>query len=456
MNDINEKIIIDKGWKQMSNLLDKEMPVANKYKNQKKYALILLLLLISFATGYYFIDQGHKQGSGKIDVLKKTQSPKTPTSNTKNNFASIGIIDKESTNFNKNNTNRSNEDNGAISKIHITNKNKLSKKNIVERIEVARNHYNQNTRESDSFDKTNIYNQVLHKSDAKNKLISGRNLNDIVLVPVLKNKYINQLSNDFELFYTKPVISGTIDLTKKAIFNNYFIAGISVVSENIQSFGGAESCFSYNVDLSRKIGINAGVDFSFFRKRGMTYSFLTNIFNIPPYDGRYESKKVERPNGITSRYNEDFNISTRNPYALAGFIDKLYYMGLPVSIYYKNKKYRVSLGMRTSYLLKGTNFTANKNYVGGQNYVIHSDRAFINSKVYNRLGYSTFISYEYSIWRNFSISSKFNYSFTNILRSPKEQLSNDNISIFLPITNEEYKNRYDKNIYFSLGLTYKL
>ncbi len=352
---------------------------------------------------------------------------------------------------NKNTTNTI--DRGTIDKISENNYTKISKSR-----ENKTQVFVSSAKGNNELISTNNASLISAKSfeQYKNILPIDRSDKNLLALNKLDNISNGVYGEDFELLYTKKISPVVSHFKHKKHFSKDFSLGAAIVSENLTSFGGVESEVEYQLGITKKMGLTAGIDFSFFRKKGMQNSFLTNWYIIRPYDGRYEDDKVAERNLFSTRYKEEFNISTRNPYALGGFVDKLYYISLPVSVYYKVKRYRLSIGFKASYLLYGTNFTSRKNYVGGQNYIISSDKAFIKSKVYNRFDYSSFAGLDFRVYKRFSLSAKFSYSFTNILSNPKTQLKNVSGSLFAFRTDNQYKDRYDNNIYFSLGIKYKL
>ncbi len=456
MIDENNKVLMDKGWKEMSKVLDAEMPIQinNNRIFYKKLALIIFLLLISLGGGFYMLDNNAKQKKLNQEKIKENRK-----SQFINNFAKIENNLKESKGL---------EESSNVRIKHVVSMNIASYNGIaksvasestqsigVSSLVVGKNEHELANRGVDGqYSERKIDDIGLIDDDFLN--IKTKNLTDLLAVNRLPLNIEELEKEDFELLYKGSIDSRSYSGIKKYIFNKYFTASLSVVSEDLTSFGGAESGVGYNIDFSNKIGFNAGFSFSFLRKNGMTNSFITNILNVPAYDGSNEKYKVIREGRLGPRYNKEFNISTRNPYTLGGFIDNLYYVGMPVAFYYNSKVFKLSIGLKASYLVKGTNFTANKNYVGGQNYVIYSDKAFFNSKVYNRIDYSTFISFDFAFWKRLSLDMKFNYSFSNILSSPEVQLSADRDHFFTSSIENKYKDRYDNNIYFTLGIKYKL
>lgn len=445
MNDSKEKILIDKGWNEMSTLLDREMPLDKSVKSNSStvFALLLLLLFLGIGGGYYMTI------NNKAHLKKDTIEKKKSISN-KNNFADIVASSSNYPVGKKNSINKNNNNTIDQKALDKSKKNQDDSKGLENKIQLIVS--------------TGIYDNALIGSFTKMK--SMAKYENAMPIDKLDEKQltINKIDNiamevsgeDFTLLYTKKITPVYLHFKNKKHFSKTFSLGSAIVSENLTSFGGMESGVEFELGLTNKIGLTTGVDFSFFKKKGMHNSFLTNIFSVKPYDGRYEDDKVSERDLFSTRYKEQFNIATRNPYTLSGFVDELYYVGLPVSIYYKAKNLRFSIGFKTSFLIYGTNFTSNKNFVGGQNYIISSNRAFINSKVYNRFDYSSFVAFDWRVYKNFSLSTKFSCSFVHILSDPEMQLKNISRSLFTFRTVDQYKDRYDNNIYFSLGIKYKL
>ncbi len=451
MNDSKEKVLIDKGWKEMAIILDKEMPLGNSTKSNfgMVVALLLLLLFLGIGGGYYMIN------SSKSHLNKKTIEKKKSIAS-KNSFADIAANSSSNPNekYNSIYNNNTNTIDQVSKDKSIGSENKKVSEVLKNQTLVISSSGNISNSAISKRDDSSISTKGLVKHE--NTLPIDKLDKKLLMVNKLDNLSMEVSGDDFVLLYTKKITPVLLRFKHKKHFSKAFSLGSAIVSENLTKFGGVESGAEFELGLTKKIGLTAGIDFSFFRKKGMQNSFLTNIFNVRPYDGRYEDDKIPERNKLSPRYKEAFNISTRNPYTLGGFVDELYYVGLPIGIYYKIKNLRLSIGFKASYLLYGTNFTSKKNYVGGQNYIISSDKAFINSKVYNRFDYSSFIVFDLRVYKRTSLSAKFNYSFTNILSNPETQLKNVSHSLFALRINDQYINRYDNNIYFSLGLKYSL
>lgn len=452
MKDINNKDMkdmIDKGWKDMSILLDEKMPVSHvKRSNKLKY--LLLLLLFAFGTGVYFI-LNDSFGKGEINNHKIDSNERKEAKDI-NSFAKIELKDSKATTVsitpttsiegtNLNNKENNNDKIEAQRNLLDSDSN-IEKRNVKIKYKTTtenKNRFNKrsDSNNSDEFVKTKTEDPTVERKSTKS--FNQEITNKIALLSLNEIKV-----NSIEL--PAPIMSSNIFFNRNRCLKYDLVFNLNAISENLKSLGGFNSGLTLNYNFNRSFSIETGLGFSYFQKRGMTNSFLTT-FNIKPV---FDPQRWDNPRQIGSRDNTAFNIGVRSPYVMSRFIRELYYIDLPISVRYRVNKYSVSLGMKASYLVSGTNYTANKDFYAGQNFVIYSNKAFYNSRVYNRLNYSLIFSFDYDITNRIKLSTGFNYSSTGLINRPENQLNKNNEFDYR--IDEKYKDRYDKNIYFSLGM----
>lgn len=463
MNKDKNIDIINRGWGEMSNLLDKAMPIGstNSLFGRKRVAFLLLLFLFISIGGFFYIFNYSKLKKEHNEVIQK----ESIVNSSINSFAAI---DNANSNGNANNNDNVNSNDDRNNQSFIQSEDKIVEpKNETKQVRTI-NRPNNSDLVSRTSQRSSIKQNLVtvNKSIFKQGELAGNlksnNITSLVdfhkrediQITRLEALIIPKLENTYVLSYSDKIKPVLLFKNMRKCFGKALSFDLRGISEDFRSFGGIEGGFQYQIKMSNNIGVGIGVDFSYFRKQGMNNAFFTNVLNHPDYDGSNELDKI-RPLGVNTRYKEEFNLTTRNPYTMSGFINELYYIGIPIGVFYNKNKFEIAFGLKIAYMLKGTNFTANKNLIGGQNYVIYSPAAFYNSNVYSRFDYSTYLAFDYSISRNIAITSKFNYSFSRIINSPKDQIQNNYRTAIIDVIEDRYNNRFDSNTFFSLGLKYK-
>jgi len=453
MNKDNElKDLIDKGWEDMSSLLDTAMPV-KKAKAFKRVYLLLLLLFVFSGIGYFAFDSFESKDKLKTKDVDSVKKDKLKNANSFVQLDSEKNIENTSIGEYKENLIQANST-GVPNYHEIGNvKEVISKstQNIIKNNNkiVSDNHLKQGKiadgnakAENNSIGDYLVMNEIIEKNRVKAH-VEKEQTKEVTKLSVIGFK---ELKSKTDL---KLPINFTFEKLENVTCSNCAVdLNINLVSEDVKSIGGMAGDITYRYAINRRIGVSSGIGISYFRKQGMTNSFLT-AFNIK---SEFDPRRLDNSHGISNRDIFAYNSAFRSPYILSRFINELYYVDLPVSMYFKMKKFSISLGIKLSYLFTGTNFTSNKNFYAGRNIVIYSDKAFFNSNIYNKFNYSTVISFDYNITNKIILTSGFNYSSIGIIKNPEDQLNVDGEIK----QRSKYKDRYDKNVYLFMGMKYRI
>lgn len=452
-NKENIEMLVGRGWQNMSKILDEKLPLVSKpafYSRNRILLLILLLIFVSVA-GVYYIASPSINNKNKIENNKPIENePQT----TNYNIAQINInadLPKD-VNKSKLKDNKSNDDFTNNSMANVDNKKSENYPNEISKINIKSENIFKNTRENDFINKNNkkrlsdiIQLQVSSKIQKKESIRSLALIDRIDSRP--STLYYNySLSPEFEI---KPVFR---HLQIVDCGNNNIQMTLNAVSENFISLGGMESGVFYKFGIGKNIGLVTGFEFSFFAKQGMQNSFFSTYNLSDPFKSGY----IENSNEGTQSDNLNFNQNFRSPALMSRFINKLYYIGFPMSISYSKNKYSVLAGIKISYMFHGTDYTINKGEVGGHNVVILSPTAFYNGNVYNKIDYSFVFSFDYFLTSKLALTSKINYAYSGIINSPEYQIDPRTERFAVARSLDQIKERYDKNVYFGLGLKYVL
>jgi len=434
MNKRNKNIndLIDKGWNEMSNLLDERLPVPVKksYGFRLKIAAILILLLVSASGVLYLSIQkegkiGRAAKSINANIVQKTDINHLYDSK-KDDQKSDEIIITDIKNRNL-----------AYENNHLEIINKANDNNLVY---VKNNTKYNNIVDNSPAIKSNITDiaseplAVVLKDLNKNKIA-------IYLIPKIGLNTIVNSRLALKIKDFAPVVSMVKHKVKEG---NSLSFGINAVSENLQSLGGAEFSFLYNYNLLGNIFLNSGLELSYLTKSKMGNSFF-RTYNIKDPLLNFNTENLDI---------DSYLANFKSPVLRSIFIDKLVYIGIPFSISANTKNLNYSIGFKVAYLVSATNYTSNNEYHYGYNFVIKSPYSFYNSNVYNKMDYGLKIALGYNLTSKLSLNYYLNYSFSWIINSPNYQDIDLYPNALIIKYNEE--NRYDKNFYFGLGLKYRM
>ncbi len=436
--DKQNKEFVDRGWQQMSLLLDEAMPVKKGY-GIKKY-LLLLLLLILVGVGAYFVVDNHNDKQQNIESKSAEYYAKNDIEKgniDKNNKSEIVSSESETVSA-LSDIQTDIDENRNLSK---TRQNKIQKEN--------KNNQPRNYK--------NIKNTVDVTYNNQNLIVKNTAAEILKIKPIEKN--IEDNKND--LFIT------TQDITTRQSFissnvnppdiNRVFIAfvkkpctdylyeiDLSVVSENLKSIGGFEIGINRNFALTDNFYIGSGLQYSFYKKYRTNTSFFKTYSKSSDYN--------ETDNGTEGGI-ENFNNNFRSPGVLSNFIDELHYLSIPVTVNYKTSKFIYSIGVRVSSMIYGKNYIADKQRLLDYNVIINSEDAFYDKGIFNKIDYSFALGVSYSLSKKLSISAKANYSYIGIINSGN--ISPRSSYQYMEARDIQFKGRFDKNVYLGLGIKYR-
>jgi len=435
---MDNKNIIDKGWQQMKITLDKNMPVVSPYKkpNYFLYALLLIPFLFIAISVYYF--------SSDYKSANPAQSPKIMYDSV--NYQ-IADINNSPNNINSRFNNKIKVENAQqkIAKTSNTNS-KFESKNGSKKQKKYKfgdseknNKFIANVNTDESRTKEILFN--LNETDIySNSFVENRKIKISNLLTNLNIIEIPSNNITIQNFNPKYFVHKTLRNKKKY---HHFLA-LNLITENGKSFGGVEFAAMVKTKLFGKFSLSSGLDFDYLSKSGMENSFF-KTFNIkdPLINFNTRNMKLEE-------YNANFN----SPVLRSPFVKDLFYMGLPVVLNLDIADFEIGLGTKLSYMILGTNYYNDYNDLERYNYLLKSSDNYYKTGIYNKLDYGLIMGVGYSLTDKFIISWNFDYSMNWIISSPNFQSDKNSSGLLIYRYNEE--NRYDKNVYFSLGLKYKI
>lgn len=451
-NKENIEMLVEKGWQSMSNILDNKMPVSSKpvfLTRKRVLLLVLLLIFVSTAGIYYFKTLANTKTNIKNNIQTEEQ-----TQTTNYNIAQINTntdLDNEANQSEFSDEIVKNDNTYSSISQDITNskKNRIEKSSSINDISQS-NFQNiiQNVFKNTDLDKQLTSNKE-ENLEINNMSVENSNLHKYTLLDKLITRlptlqFIYSFDPEFEI---QPVFH---HLPISECSNNNFQLTLNAVSENVMSLGGLESGLLYKFGIGNNIGLVTGIEFSFFAKQGMQNSFFSTYNLSDPFLNGYNVNTNEE----TQSNNLDYNQNFRSPALMSKFIDKLYYLGIPMSISYSKNKYSLLAGIKISYMFHGTNYIINKGEVGGHNVVILSPTAFYNGNVFNKIDYSFILSFDYYLTNKLALTSKINYAYSGIIKSPEIQIDPRKERFAVARSFDQVRERYDKNVYFGLGLKY--
>ncbi len=435
MNNKNKNIndLIDKGWGEMSKLLDERLPVYIEKSNRDKLklAVSLIIFLVVF-----------------LGILLM---------NTKRNKNIVKITGEKNRTYLKNSNEFADFKNGLYDfSVDANLMNKIDNSNLM-----------QPKDKTEIIGKSNITDNTIFRNNKKYTAIHEnlkekiKDIGQIIIEP--KNDFLDYNTNrhEEEFLFTNNLNINSLVYCRIPVYIKDFVPVVSmvkhkvkeentlsieaaIVSENAQSFGGAEFSILYNYNLAGNLNLSSGVNISYLNKKRMANSFFrTYHLKDPLLNYNTENMDIE-----------SYLANFKSPVLRSIFIDKLIYIGIPVTLSFGRGKVKYNIGAKVAYLVSGTNYISKNEYHFGYNFVINSPYEFYNSNIYNKLDYGLKIGIDYNLTSKLSLSYYVNYSFSWIINSPNYQDLNFYPGALIVRYNEE--NRYDKNFYFGLGLKYQL
>lgn len=235
----------------------------------------------------------------------------------------------------------------------------------------------------------------------------------------IENKDLRSLSNKYPLI-------------KKTKHNNLSFS-LSSINKDFSSVAGLDGGLNYTYALSEKLGVSAGIE----------HTLLSEEINTDDEKFFYYY------------FNEGINGFEDYVYVKPGSVkNKIYYLGIPVSLLYQVNAFVFSAGFKVSYLL-------NEKYPEipdfGENFAEFRIIAFENPKFKNdreKFDYSLIFKLEYMLKKDISIFSKFNYSLKDAFSSQ----SKSKYDPYYPVAQARsaVTNSNSKDYYFGFGIKYDL
>ena len=395
--------IIDKGWARMSDSLDDNLPVKSNKLNfipgrKFYYSAALILILI---------------GSMLITV---------------NNSARLSNL------------------------MNISEKSYLtiikSDNNIISEKSFPKDNFKSKVTGIEDADKLIAYGEdtdhkISQASILKNKSVTVNSSNALPLLPFPKitNNCLIDKSTDNDEFFNNVLTDNKseIDLNKNNFRHNVISISVNSVNEDLSSIGGLDGSINYAYKMNKNLGFMTGIEHSMFSKNRM------NI-ELENYNNEALPMLVTNAAGIKDeRENTDNSIE-----------DRLYYVGIPLGVMYSFNKFTLSAGVKFSYLLNNIYDTDHNSYFANNALIDLADNEQYSPRIYNKFDYSLIFGFEFHVVKDFSIFSKFNLAYANIMNSYTYQ-QNDIGNLFMTSGIDNlYKERMDKNIYFGLGIKYDI
>jgi hypothetical protein len=222
-------------------------------------------------------------------------------------------------------------------------------------------------------------------------------------------------------------------LAKKIKHNNLSFS-LNSINKDFSSVDGIDGAFNYTYAISDKIGISTGIE----------HTLLSEEIN------------TDEEKFFYSYYNNDINDGSEDyVFVKPGSVNnKMYYLGIPVSLSYKFHKLAFSVGFKVSYLL-------NEKYPEmpdfGENFAEFSIIVLDNQKYKSeneKFDYSLIFKLEYMVKKDISIFSKFNYSLKDVFSSPEKSKYDP----YYPVAQSRNVNlnAKPKDYYFGFGIKYDL
>lgn len=246
--------------------------------------------------------------------------------------------------------------------------------------------------------------------------------------PEIRGNKIN-----FEKIEASDLQSLNIDypLIKKNKQNNlsfYF----NSVNKDFVSLAGLDGALSFTYAITEKLGFCTGIE----------HTLLTEEINI-------DEKKF-----IYNYYNIDLNYGSKDYiFVKPGFVkNKMYYLGIPVSLLYRVNNVAFSAGFKVSYLLI-EKYPEIPDF--GENFEEFRIVAFENPKFKNvkdNFDYSMVFRLEFKVKDNISVFSKFNYSLKDVFNSQGKPKYNP----YYPVAQSKsiIPDDNSKDYYFGFGIKY--
>lgn len=428
---MNDNQIIDKGWEKMKMALDQKMPIESLDRKPAYYLYALLtILFLLISVGIFYYSSGFQNTNSTKPIPKTNDSIKyqiaqninyanVKNANLKNDFAR-DIVEYKTERKHFENNLKENKSTARTNQVISLNNKKTAKP-----IAINDNEISLTTRNYSDLADRNTFSRIFDEKILTNKM---------QLLEIQK-RHIS--IEDF-----KPGYFERVEIKKQPKFMHSL--AIHLISENGQSFGGMEIAGLVKTKLLGKLYLSSGLNVNFLTKSGMQNSFF-KTYNIkdPLLNFNTRFMRIEE-------YNANFN----SPVLRSKFVKDLCYVGIPVLLNLDFNNLELDLGVKMSYMISGTNYYNDYNDLDRYNYLLKSSDIFYKAGIYNKLDYGMLFGVNYYFSNKIAISWKFDYSLSWIINSPSYQ--SDKLSQGLLIYKHNEENRYDKNVYFSLGLKYNL
>ncbi len=433
--DKQNKELVDRGWEEMSLLLDEAMPVKKGY-SAKKYLFLLLLLILAGGGVYFTVDSHYGRQDSEYESIEEYTKIDTKKANTdQNNKSQISEIEEEigSSISNTEQDANGNENFLKTRQIRIQKQNNNNKNSRLKNYESIENsvQVNHNDQELALINTDETIAGIEQKE--KNKLF--KLTQHIATKQLFVRTYTNPLNIDrvFMAFVKSPCT------------DYLYETDLNVVSENLKSIGGFEIGVNRNFALMDNFYISSGLQYSFYKK----YRTNTSFFKTYMQSGDFGKPYGDNKGSVTS-----FNNNFRSPQVLSNFIDELHYLSIPVTVNYKTSRITYSIGLRVSYMIYGENYIADKQRFLDYNVIINSKDVFYNGDIFNKVDYSFTFGVSYSLSQKLYVSAKANYSYVGIINS--DNISQGRYTRQYTLARDiQLRGRFDKNVYFALGFKYR-
>jgi hypothetical protein len=228
-------------------------------------------------------------------------------------------------------------------------------------------------------------------------------------------------------------LSNDYRLIKKAKHNNLSFS-LNSINKDFSSVSGLDGGFNYTYAISEKLGVSAGIE----------HTLLTEEMNSDEEKFFYNYSSIDINDG-----SEDY------VFVKPGSLNnKMYYLGIPVSLLYRVDKVAFSTGFKVSYLLS-EKYPEMPDF--GENFAEFRIIAFENPKFKNdreKFDYNLIFKLEYKLKEDISIFSKFNYSIKDVFNSQ----SKSKYDPYYPVAQSRLAvpNSNSKDYYFGFGIKYDL
>ena len=402
-----------KGWKQMSKSLDDNIPVGgishfHKFKYYYSAAIVFLFIIFSAV----WLNDGGVLMHNRLVLNHKVKA-------------------KEGKNI-----------------VNINNSNEL----IIPYIK------KNNSFAVDNYFKSSIFNienhlvsenEYLQKQQKETVGMYGNFDRSIEFLPVNKHPKLENsadpLSNKLVLEIDQKRNSDLVnenpkeELALNEFKHNTVSISFNSINEDFKSFGGIDGGINYAYKINKNIGFMTGIEHSLFSRDKMEYD-LNNLQKA--VSGEF----IEDNRTLIYGQEQDLNSSQ----------ERLYYVGIPLGFLYSIDKFTISAGVKFSYLISATDFSGSASPENQRVMASIREVAPEVSESYNKFNYSFIFGFEFHVLKDFSIFSRFNYAYSNIVNSYSYNENEIGDLFIVSGFENNYREKLDKNIYFGLGIKYDL